>query len=43
MYDKVSNDAAANYTIGAGHDQTYKNAVPGQDVSAISVGYVYKF
>lgn len=43
MYDKVSNDAGANYGIGAGHDLSYKNAVNGKDVSAISVGYVYKF
>jgi predicted porin len=43
MYDKVSNDANANYSIGTGHDVNYKNAVNGQDVSAISVGYVFKW
>ncbi len=43
MYDKISNDAGASYGIGAGHDLSYKNAVNGKDVSAISVGYVYKF
>lgn len=43
MYDKISNDANANFHIGAGHDQAYTNGVNGKDVSAISVGYVYKF
>lgn len=42
MYDKVSNDPNAQYFIGAGHDQHY-TTVAGKDVSAISVGYVYKF
>ena len=43
MYDKISNDANANFGIGAGHDLKYTNGVAGQDVSAVSVGYVYKF
>ena len=42
MYDKVSNDTNAQYFIGAGHDQKY-TTVAGKDVSAISVGYVFKF
>ncbi|MEJ2390104.1 MAG: porin [Gammaproteobacteria bacterium] len=43
MYDKVSNDPNANFNIKAGHDLGYKNSVAGKDVSAISIGYVYKF
>lgn len=43
MYDKISNDPGANFGIGAGHDLKYTNAVNGKDVSAISIGYVYKF
>lgn len=42
MYDKVNNDTNAQYFIGAGHDQHY-TTVAGKDVSAISVGYVFKF
>ena len=42
MYSKVSNDANAAYVIGNGHDQKYTTAT-GQDVSAISVGYIYSF
>ena len=42
MYSKVSNDANASYAIGNGHDQQYITAT-GQDVSAVSVGYIYSF
>jgi predicted porin len=44
MYSKVSNDANASYGIGGGHDSDkYTVGAPGQDVSAISIGYIYKF
>ena len=44
MYSKVSNDANAAYGINGGHDSDkYTVGAAGQDVSAISLGYIYKF
>jgi predicted porin len=42
MYSVVSNDTNATYLIGNGHDQKYTTAA-GQDVSAVSVGYMISF
>jgi predicted porin len=41
-YSAVSNDTNAAYLIGNGHDQKYSTAT-GEDVSAISAGYIISF
>lgn len=44
MYSSVSNDTNASFGIGGGHDSDkYAVGAAGQDVSAISLGYIYKF
>ena len=44
MYSSVSNDTNASFGIGGGHDSDkYSVGAAGQDVSAISLGYIYKF
>jgi predicted porin len=41
-YSKISNDANASYVMGNGHDQKYTTTA-GQDVSAVSLGFIYSF
>jgi len=41
-YSTVSNDKNAAYVMGNGHDQKYTTAT-GENVSAISAGYIIKF
>jgi predicted porin len=44
MYSSVSNDTNASFGIGGGHDSDkYSVGAAGQDVSAISLGYIYSF
>lgn len=44
MYSSVDNDTNASFDIAGGHDSDkYSGGTNGDDISAISLGYVYKF
>ncbi len=44
MYSAVDNDTNASFDIAGGHDSDkYSGGTNGDDISAISLGYIYKF